>query len=332
MNLCFRFLLPIITVLALGACSNEIDVLADYEESASVYALLDPNYAMQFVKINKVFVNPNAKASDVAKITDSLYFDTIAPYLVELGTGRKLLLHKANILLKDSGTFANSPNYLYVTKERIFPDQKYRLEFILPKSGKLLSAETNVVYTPILRQPVSSFSTVKIIAILPGGTIPVEFITPKNGKIFDSYFYFNYIEVNKQDTNIKTEKTITWKVLRSIRSSFDKGNEFILERIPSMLFFDLIKTGIKPDNTVFRRFADCEMTLISGNLLLDTYILASTPSIGIVQKQAEFTNINNGIGLFGSRNTVYVDKISLSDPTKIYMTTDTSFKKLGFVR
>lgn len=332
MNLCFRFLLPIITVLALGACSNEIDVLADYEETASVYALLDPNYSMQFVKINKVFVNPNAKATDVAKIADSLYFDTIAPYIIELSTGRKLLLHKANILLKDSGTFANSPNYLYVTKDRIYPDQKYRLEFILPKSGKLLSAETNVVYTPLLRQPVSMFSTVRIMAILPGGSIPVEFKAPLNGKIYDSYFYFNYVEVNKQDTNIKTPKTISWKVLRSVRSSLDKGVENLLERIPSLLFFDLVKTGIKPDNTVFRRFADCELTLISGNLLLDTYIQASTPSIGIVQKQSDYTNINNGIGLFGSRNTVYMDKIQLSDPTKTYMTTDTSFKKLGFVR
>lgn len=332
MNLCFRFLFPILCVFTFSSCSNEIDVLADYEESASIYALLDPNYGIQFVKINKVFVNPNTKASDVARISDSLYFDTIAPYLLELGSGKKIPLTKANILLKDSGYFANSPNYLYVTTERISANQKYRVELILPKSGKLLSAETDIVGTTILTQPVSMFSMSRVFSVLPGGSVPVEFRCPVNGKIYDAFFYFNYIEVNKLDTNIKVKKTIPWKIVRSYRSSTNLGNEYVIQRIPGVLFYDLLKANIQVNPDVIRRFTTCEIELIAGNLTLDTYIQPSTPSIGIVQKQTDYTNVSNGVGLFGSRNTLYIDEVSVGPQTRTILTNDTAYKKLGFVR
>lgn len=332
MKLCFRFLLPFLFLLFSNSCSNEIDVLADYEENASIYALLDPNASMQFIKINKVFVNPNSKASDVAKISDSLYFDTISPFLIEIGSGKRIPLFKANILLKDSGTFANSPNWLYVTSEPINQLEKYRLEMILPNSGKLVTAETDVVRTPFLRQPVSNLSQSRVFSALKTGNIPVEFISPINGKIYDVWFHFNYIEVNKLDTNIKVKKTIQWKMVKSLRSLNNTGNEYILQRIPGGILYDLLQNQIPIDNTVFRRFDYCEIFVYSGNLILDTYIQSSTPSIGIVQKQTEYTNLSNAIGVFGSRNTLYVNNISISEVMKTYMVTDPEVKKLGFVK
>ncbi len=330
MNPCFKFLFPLLCVFTLTSCSNDLDVLADYKESASVYALLDPNASLQFVKINKVFVNSNAKASDVAKIADSLYFDTIAPELIENGTGRRIPLFKANILLKDSGTFANSPNYLYVTNERIYSNQTYRLEIKLPNTNTLITSETNVVSSPFVQQPVSLFQ--RVITIQPTGTMPIAFQAPVKGKIYDAYLYFNYIEVDKADTNIKVTKTISWKIMRSVRSLSDKGTEFIIQRIPGASFYDLLLTNIPSNPNVFRRFTTCEMILVSGNLELDTYIQASTPSIGIVQKQSDYTNIKNGIGLFASRNSMYIDQITISELTKTIITSDDYYKKMGFVK
>src|SRR5690606_25625996 len=126
MKFCFRYLPFVLALLLFNSCDNDIEILGDYEEAASVYALLDPNSPVQFIKINKVFTNPNSKAADVAKISDSLYFDTLSPSLIDLSNGARIPLFKANIALKDSGFFANSPNYLYVTTQRIFADRKYR--------------------------------------------------------------------------------------------------------------------------------------------------------------------------------------------------------------
>jgi hypothetical protein len=333
MKSCFYYLLFLLPALVFNSCSNDLDVLADYEENAAVYALLDPSQSIQFVKINKVFTNPSAKASDVAKIADSLYFDTIAPMLIGLSNGavvQRIPLFKANVLLKNTGTFANSPNYLYATNIQLSNQYQYRLELILPKTGKMVTATTNMVTL----RPTSVFNPVTItqrtLSITPLTNIALQFNTENNGKIYDAYFNFMYQEVNVADTNIKTNKVIRWKILRSFRAMSDKTSEFVTQRIPGLAFYNLLLSEIPVNNLVKRRFLPCTFEFIGANILLDNYIAASTPSIGIVQKQTDYTNISGGVGLFGSRNTLLIDNINLVTATKNTIIGDDRYKKLGF--
>jgi hypothetical protein len=330
MKRAFLHLVLGICILGFNSCANDIEVLAPYEENAAIYALLDPNASTQFIKINKVFINPNAKASDVAKIADSLYFDSITPELVELETGNRFPLTRANIALKDSGYFANSPNYLYVTKQRINFKNNYQIELTLPSSGKKVVAKTNIVYTPFVAYPVSPSQ--KIIAIQTTSTMQIQFGAPKNGKIFDAYFVFNYTEIDAFDTSKKTDKSIEWKILRSYRTLSDQGKEYVIQRIPGILFYDLLLNNIPYNPNIIRKFKPCSFMLVSGNQELDNYIQASTPSIGIVQKQSEYTNVSNGVGIFGSRNTYYIDQVDLSDITKNTIVSGADYKKMGFVK
>ena len=223
---CYFFSL-LLLVLSLGSCSNEIEVLADYEENASVYGLLDPSQPIQFIKINKVFTNPKQPASDVAKVADSLYFDSLAPTLTIIETGAVINLYRANVLLKDSGYFANSPNYLYATKQPVYsrnpnnPTQffHYRLDFRLPKTQKYITATTDMTDQINISSPVSVRSLTNPLIEFPyTANFRLVFNSPVNGKIYDGYFYFNYMEVNKADTNIKTPKTIKWRILNNVRS------------------------------------------------------------------------------------------------------------------
>jgi hypothetical protein len=333
MKSCFRYLLFLLPVFVFNSCSNEVDVLADYEENAAIYGLLDPSQPIQYIKINKVFTNPNSRAVDIAKIADSLYFDTINPMLVELDNGHVksvTALSRANVLLKDSGIFANSPNYLYATNKQILPQYTYRLELTLPKSGKRISATTNIVNLPAFTffNPVSVGQ--RILSVLPAGNIPVQFSTYTNGKIYDAYLYFNYQEINKADTTVKVNKTIKWKLVRSYRTGSDKVSENVLQRIPGILFYDLLVNNIPVNPDVTRRFLPCSIEFIGGNLEIDNYIEASTPSIGIVQKQTDYTNVSDGIGLFASRNTLLIDQITLAGPTMTTIKTVDPYKKLGF--
>jgi hypothetical protein len=333
MKSCFYYLLFSLPLFVFNSCSNELDVLADYEENAAIYCLLDPSQPLQFAKINKVFMNPNGNARDIAKIADSLYFDSLAPVLVEVENGavRKTIpLFRANILLKDSGIFANSPNYLYVTNVPISSKYKYSLEMRLPKSNKYVTANTSMVVMPpfSLLNPVNLAQ--RIIAISTVSSIPIQFQTGLNGRVYDAYFNFNYMEVNKADTNIKTVKTIRWKVLRSYRTQSDKGNELVSQRVPGILFYNRLIDEIPLNPAVTRRFMPCSFEFIGGNQELDTYMEASVPSIGIVQKQTDYTNIKNGVGLFGSRNTIIVDQVQLSDLNKGLIINDDAYKHLGF--
>jgi hypothetical protein len=340
-NVCFNFLFLFTAILLLNSCDNDLDVLSDYEENASVYGILDPSQVTQYIKINKVFTNPNAKASDVAKISDSLFFDSLTPFIIEQETGRRIPLYKVSNLPKDSGYFANAPNYLYATNERIYSrnpfnqnqNYSYRIEFELPTSKKKISASTNIVRDFFIQSPISPNPLIpRSINFPTNANVQLRFLSPLNGKVFDAFFNINYVEINKADTNIKAFKTIKWKILRSYRTTSDKGNEQITSIIPGISFYNVLLNDIKVDASVYREFLPCSMEIVGGNIEIDNYIQSSSPSIGIVQKQAEYSNIQNGIGIFGSRFSIFLDRIALSSTTRGLVANSNDYRQLGFVR
>jgi hypothetical protein len=331
----FHHLLISGPLLFFSACSNEVDLLADYQENASVYGLLDPSQPVQFIKINKVFTNQGTRAGDVARISDSLYFDSLAPMLVEIDNGsvrQTIPLFKANILLKDSGIFASSPNYLYVTNVPLSTQFTYRLDLWLPKTGKYVSAATNMVNMSVLKffQPVSVTKRIFFIPSGQGERFNLIFQTGLNGKIYDIFFNFNYVEINRADTNIRFAKTLRWKILASYRATTDNGNEVVSLRVPGIQFYQMLLDKIPRDTNIIRRFMPCSMEMTGGNKELDTYIDALTPSIGIAQKLEDYTNIRGGMGVFASRNTMVIDQVELSPVNKSLLVNDTIYKHLAF--
>ena len=68
-------------------------------------------------------------------------------------------------------------------------------------------------------------------------------------------------------------------------------------------FFNFLRAGLTKDNTKVRYFNSIDMVMTVGSEDLDTYIKINKPITGIVQERPQFSNINNGIGLFSSRFT-----------------------------
>lgn len=327
MKNCVFFLTLLFVLVFSNSCSNDVEVLAPYEENASIYALLDANASVQFIKINKVFTNPNSRAVDVAKIADSIFFDTLTPILIEEQTNKIIPLFRTNILLKDSGFFANSPNNLYSTNVQIFPNYTYKLELKLPKSNKLITAKTNIVnLSPIIAPQVIAPTTIDFSI---DKRFPIWVNAGNNGKVFDVIFYFNYMEVNKADTTLKVIKSLPWKIIDKYRVTSETGNERIQNNLDANKFYEYITDRLPIDASIERRFLPCNFALFAGNKELDNYIQASEPSIGIVQKQTDYSNITNGIGLFASRN-VQNYTISLNFNTKNNFVTLSRFQKLEF--
>ncbi|MBK7288574.1 MAG: hypothetical protein IPI95_16745 [Flavobacteriales bacterium] len=64
------FLLAGIAVLVLSSCNQDLDITAPYKENTIVYALLDKDSAIQYVKINKAFLGPD-NAFIYAQVPDS---------------------------------------------------------------------------------------------------------------------------------------------------------------------------------------------------------------------------------------------------------------------
>lgn len=302
-----QFAIWVFIFLLFNSCTNQIDVIADYEENASVFALLDPNQPIQFVKINKVFTNPGVSAASVARIADSLFFDSLAPTLTELETGRIIPLLKTNTLLKDNGYFANFPNYLYSTVEKIYAhnpnnhleNYNYRLDIYLPSTHKHIWATTNIPDSTVFLSPGSlTVQKNREITFPLSGNINFSFLTPNYGKIFDAIFSFKYLEINKIDTNKKTIKVIDFKLINSFAPENGALNSGVNIPVNGSAFYDFLLKNINIDNTVIRKFLTCKVELTDANQQFLNYWQVSQPSIGIVQKQSEYSNVNNGFGLF----------------------------------
>lgn len=329
----------VIALLLFDGCANDIDVAGPYEENVAVYGLLDPSQDIQYIKINKIFTNPNSSAASIASIADSLYFDSLAPNLIEVETGRVIPLYKVNYLPKSAGIFNNSVNYLYATKEKIYASNPlnayefyhYRLEISLPTNKKRVYAITNIPDSTILLGPINLTYPNKVMEFTTG-TIRISFQGPSNAKIFDAYFYFNYLEVNKQDTSIKAVKTMKLRLLNKYRVFDDNEHESVSSGIDGNFFYESLLIRLKEDSSIFRKFLPCRFELTNANLEFDNYMQVAEPSIGIVQKQTDYSNIVNGVGLFAARRISRYNNVQIGSFTREQLTKLPEYKKLGFIK
>jgi hypothetical protein len=113
-----------ITVLAilLSSCSNDFDLTAPWKDIPVVYAIISPADTAHYIRIEKAFLDPERSALEIAKIADSLYYpeNTISVFLQKKGTTTLYPLTRVDGvkegIVRDSGIFAQSPNWLYKIK------------------------------------------------------------------------------------------------------------------------------------------------------------------------------------------------------------------------
>jgi hypothetical protein len=312
------FVVIITTVVALfsSSCSNELNVFGEYEEKAIVYGLLDIGEPVQFIKIGRTFLNPNQNAADVAKVPDSIYFKDIEVKLVNEQNNQEIILNKIDSIPKSIGLFNSDSNILYATDAMLNPNNSYRLYVKNPRTGYTASSSTQLVKPSIVLFPVSINNP--NLSIKPNLNIQLRFNVPanSNAKIFDTYFNF-WVEETNKSTNEKLIKFLPWRFVRDMRVSNPSSNnpEIMSRSIPGTSFFEFFDASLIADTNIIRRIVDIEFVLYSGSKDLDDFVAASTPSIGIVQKQSEFSNIENGLGIFSSRNTFRIKNINIDDVT-----------------
>lgn len=305
----FFILLPLTCLSLLSSCENEVDVNADWKEVVVVYALLDPLDSVQYVKINKAFQNNKTGALQAAQVTDSLFLPVNAK-LIRLSNNQVINLVVEENVKKDSGIFANQKNTLYKTSEKIIAGEKYRLEITSINTGKTLSAEALVVSPATILSPfrdsTNNFS-------ISGETIVVNFSSGLNTAVYDVRMEVMYQEFPINDTNSKVTKTVTWRMLTNVKTQNTLGQNNLIARVPRLAFFQFLRNTITTSTSLQHRFLRVNMVYYGGSEMLADYISVSEPSIGIVQKQADYTNIEGGTGIFASRCVQKIVRVPL-DP------------------
>ena len=281
-----------------SACETDFDVNAEWEETTVVFGLLDDSKDIQYIKINKAFLG-DRDALEIASISDSVNFNpnNMIVQIHELGLSDTNWTRNLTdtILEKDDGLFAADNNIIYFfdASDISFNNNKtYVITIENKQSGNLVSGETEV----ITNFSFDSFNPqqYKFGFVSPNGEFSsktMEWAIPKNGVVYQLDFHFNYLEDGDNMSLVWSQRLA--------------DNQDRTTKLEGVMFFNFLSNHI-PDDSKVRQFLNVELVMTVGSEDLYTYTKVNEPITGIVQQRPQFTNINNGIGLFSSRYTYSV--------------------------
>jgi len=150
-----RYIYGICAVLFLFSCDNELDLVADFKEVPVVYGLLDLSDTTQYIRVERAFADRAISANEIAQDPDSLYYDDITVKLLNLNSGLEFTMEKVdgNVigLERDSGVFAQSPNFLYrleTTPDLMKRGDSIRLQISGVFGDMFVSSTTDILKEP----------------------------------------------------------------------------------------------------------------------------------------------------------------------------------------
>ncbi|MFT5970800.1 MAG: hypothetical protein ACI8ZO_001317 [Flavobacteriales bacterium] len=282
------------------ACETEVDVNADYQDITTVFAILDRNDATHYFKINKAFLGAG-NAFGFAMEPDSLYYspERINAKLyaknINGDTVKTIPLTRIDTVEKEPGTFAYPNQFFYVTNEPLNKAYSYHLEIEKVDEGEFVTAETPIVGNVNVRFP---GQTKKINPA--ANSNKVRFDLDARTRTYQLGIRFNYSD---EDTvnNFEVMRSVEY-ILPSRSKAIGESEEIELE-YNGAGFLSYIGSRIPtPSSNIIRHAKSVDYKFYLASSDFQTYLDLNGPSDGIVQERPEFSNIENGIGLFASRN------------------------------
>jgi len=299
------------------SCETDIDVNADYQDITVVYGVINPQDTTHYLKINKAFLGETS-ALDLAANSDNFTYaaDEISVVVEEYNGSNSLVkthsvVRTVNEIPKDPGTFDNSTNVLYKFVEpNIDRNNTFKLRITNASENKEITALTPMVKPITVSNPVNTkfqfwngtVSNGTSITKLVGATTGEDI-----GRV-EAKIVFNYIEHPLTVTGKPSvEKSLTM-TMGEIYATTSQGNELMEWQLDGETFFDNIRSRISPitvaDSLSHRELANITMEFNVAGTELHTFMVVSEPSSSVNQDKPNYTNVENGIGIFSAREYV----------------------------
>jgi hypothetical protein len=327
-------ILLIISLLFIYSCETDFDTAADWEDITVVYGLLDQKEATQFIKINKAFLG-EGNALIYAQEPDSINYPNPLSVKIEewneTGSGivRVIEFDTTTAYPREAGVFYYPDQVIYKSKEYSYfslkyiiqppndtisidtiwlnPANQYKLKITYPDESKTITSETKMVEGFYITKP-GLIQTIKFVND-PNATTTFEWEEAENAARYELVVRFNYgeLEVGSSDTLMKSIDLISIKAL--------PGNLGEITYIyPSQNFYTSCVNQIPysdpaVEGSIAGRFSGTvDIYVAAAEEELHNYLQVYEPSTSIVQEKPQYTNIENGIGIFSARHKEFTSK------------------------
>jgi hypothetical protein len=313
--------------LVLASCSTDFEVNAPFEEIPVVYGLLDPTDNVQYIRLNRAFLQEGANALVLATDPNEIYYDDRVEVRLEEYDGSNLisstLLERVDGdtlgIPKAEGDFANVPNILYRTFKSLNESFRYRLTV---KSDELeidIAAETNLVQDFQVTRPTPFPGPLTAINMASLLDYQMRWNNGIGAKIYDLELTVYYRAFDFQDPdNFLFTDSASWLVAKNIEASNPNSETAVEYDIDRDGFYLWLADEFPDQEDVYRLVDSISFRLFAGNELLFDFVQFNEAQLGITADQVtpEFTNVEgNGLGLFASRTEKRTLKYKLSNQT-----------------
>lgn len=312
------FFLLIIPVLFWG-CSTEVDLLADWKEVPVVYGLIDRSKPKQYVRIQRAFLGPG-NALEIAQQRDSIFYSQQLNVLLEELDGSENVLNTwvmqpETIPFQEPGDFYSGPYAVYSANTPLgsITGETFRIRVqYTTDPAKNAESKTALVndysFTPVI----SNASTVQIIRFNSNSRVNVSW-RRTNAAYYQVglKFYYHESYLSGSDVNKVTPE---W-IFGSYATSEGDVSDINVAYDPNGFYQFLTQHIFEDPNIVSRSGDSISYTVYAGSEELYTYILVNAPSTSVVQDRPTYTNIENGLGIFASRNTIIKQGLKLTNQT-----------------
>jgi hypothetical protein len=322
-----RLIFSIISIsIFFSACETDFDTTAPYKDITVVYGLLDQKTENQYIKINKAFLGEGNALIYAKEADSSNYGYPLEVVLEEFNENGQ----KVNTIVFDTTTIYNKePGVFYAPEQVVYlgkPDQPFEIKPIIvyphdtigydtfwlnyrntyklkinnPVSGKEIYSETELVHDFDIKKP-GGAQFIRF-ANTEESQTRFEWETAENGGLYELKVIFHYREAYLS-SNDTVDKSI--ELVRSVNSpsSLDVITYYYLEsRFFTTCLNEIPYDDPAEEQNVVLRFSGPVETLVSvAETEFALYMEVYEPSTSVVQEKPEYTNIQNGIGVFSAR-------------------------------
>ena len=318
------------------SCSNELDVIEPSGDIPIIYGFLDASEDVQYIRVEKAFVDPITSALELAQRPDSLYYPETATVSItnDIDDNEVFLTRidgNDEGLVREEGVFAQSPNYLYkveTTDLNMDFDASYTVNLERGDNLQTVSATTNLVGESRFISP-NPASTDPVLSFTEGESANITFRTDSKASIYDVFVDINYVE--RLPGESFEAKQITWELARGLTRR-DADDSSIRYMQSGDEFFVTMAAAIPVVTDIQRRFRTFDLRVVGANQELEEYLRVGQANLGITSTQdvPVYDNLTEGRGIFASKyestfEGIGISNASLDDLVNGSITADLNF-------
>lgn len=301
----YIYIILFLGVIVFSSCETDFDVNSEWEELTVIYGLLDLGIDTQSVKISKAFLG-EMDAFDMAQYSDSINYEIDDLDIVKVYKwGDNGIEDSVNLnpvpTVRNTGDFNDSIIvYEFVSQNFLNKNYKYEIVCRNKQSKKITSSEKTRLVSGFSFEMPNNYQFGFIGNFNESSPDAVEFSS--SSVQWDKFSLSNNSSALQLDLIFKYNENQIEKDLIFTQPLVDVSEGNI--RIDGDDFFIFLSNNLEYDVTKTRYFTGIDLVVTVASEDLQTYINVNRPITGIAQQRPQFTNINNGIGLFSSRLTI----------------------------